>query len=109
MISMFEEMANLNRLIHEPGRMAIMTALSACESADFTFLRRITGMTPGNLSAHIAKLEEGQLIEVKKDFVNKRPNTMVKITKLGFEAINDHWNHLQVLRDKSSMLNLKQE
>jgi DNA-binding MarR family transcriptional regulator len=105
----YEEMANLNRLIHEPARLAILTALSACESADFTFLQKITGMTAGNLSAHIAKLEEGQLVESEKNFVNKRPNTLVKITELGLETINNHWTHLQALREQSSKLDLNQE
>ena len=58
----FEELANLDRLIHEPTRLAILTALAACEKADFLFLQRITGLTKGNLSVHLTKLQEvGQL------------------------------------------------
>ena len=51
MTKLFEDIANLDRLIHDPSRLAILTALSACESADFIFLRRLTGMTAGNLLA----------------------------------------------------------
>ena len=97
----FEELAGLDRLIHEPARLSIMTALSACKSADYIFLQRLTGLTGGNLSSHIARLEEGGLIQVEKRFVDKRPNTQVQITEKGRTAIERHWLQLENLRKDS--------
>lgn len=59
MTSPFEEMAGLDRLIHEPARLAMTSALAACERADFLFLLRVTGLSKGNLSSHLSKLEGG--------------------------------------------------
>ena len=97
----FEELAGLDRLIHEPARLSIMTALSACKSADYLFLQRLTGLTTGNLTSHIAKLEEGGLIQIEKRFVDKRPNTLVQITDKGRAAIEQHWKQLEDLRKDS--------
>lgn len=97
----FEELASLNRLIHEPARLSIMTALASCKSADYLFLQRLTGLTAGNLSSHIAKLEEGGLIQVEKRFVEKKPNTQVQITEKGRAAIERHWQRLENLRKDS--------
>jgi DNA-binding MarR family transcriptional regulator len=101
MTTPFEELAGLDRLIHEPARLAIMTALAACQSADYLFLQRLTGLTGGNLSSHLAKLEEGGLIKVDKRFVDKRPNTQVQITEKGRSAIERHWKQLENLRKDS--------
>lgn len=101
MSSPFEEIAGLDRLIHEPARLAIMTALSAAQKADFLFLQRITGLTKGNLSTHLAKLEEGTLIEIHKEFVGKKPMTWVKLTAKGRSAIDRHWEELQRLRERA--------
>ena len=98
MSNVFEEMASLDRLIHEPARLSILTALSSVARADFVFLQRITGLTVGNLSSHIAKLEEAGLVQMEKTFVNKRPNTLVEITPQGRTAIEKHWQQLETLR-----------
>ena len=96
--SVFEEMAGLDRLVHEPARLAILTALSTCRRADFVFLQRITGLNAGNLSAHLSKLEEAGLVAVEKQFVGKRPNTLVSLTAAGHQAITRHWQQLEALR-----------
>jgi DNA-binding MarR family transcriptional regulator len=93
----FEDLANLDRLIHEPARLSIMTALASCKSADYLFLQQITGLTGGNLSSHLAKLEEGGLVVLEKTFVNKRPNTQVMISEKGRNAIEQHWEQLEKL------------
>ena len=98
-MSLFKEITELDKLLHEPSRLAIMTALSGCESADFLFLQRLTGMSKGNLSSHLSKLEEAGLIEIQKSFVGKIPNTNVSLTKGGREAINEHWQKLEQLRN----------
>ena len=101
MATPFEELAGLDRLIHEPARLSILTALSACQSADYLFLQRLTGLTGGNLSSHLSKLEEVGLIQVEKRFVEKRPNTLVQITDKGRTAIENHWEQLETLRKDS--------
>jgi DNA-binding MarR family transcriptional regulator len=94
----FEKIADLDRMVHEPGRLAILTALSSCLSADFTYLTRLTGMTRGNLSTHLSKLENAGLISINKRFIGKKPSTMVQLTKLGRTAIEEHWEKLAKLR-----------
>jgi DNA-binding MarR family transcriptional regulator len=98
MATQFEELASLDRLIHEPARLSILTALAGCQSADFLFLRHLTGLTGGNLSAHLSKLEEAGLIATEKQFVAKRPNTQVQITEPGRVAVEKHWQQLESLR-----------
>lgn len=66
MSEIFEEIVGLDKIIHEPARLAILTALSSCISADFTFLQNLTGLTQGNLSGHLIRLEEAKLIEIEK-------------------------------------------
>jgi DNA-binding MarR family transcriptional regulator len=101
MAEVFEELAGLDRLIHEPARLSIMTALAAVQSADFTFLQRLIGLSVGNLSNHLSKLEEAGMVHIDKGFVNKRPNTMVSITLQGKKAIDEHWQRLTALREES--------
>ncbi len=98
MVKPFEELAGLDRLIHEPARLAILTALSVASSVDFTYLQRLTSLTKGNLSTHLSKLEEGGLIEIEKKFVGKIPNTVVQLTPKGHAAIEHHWQQLESLR-----------
>ena len=75
-----EEDLVLDRLIHEPGRLAILTVLSSVRDADFVFLQRATGLTKGNLSSHLTKLEDAGLVTIEKRFVRKKPNTSVALT-----------------------------
>jgi DNA-binding MarR family transcriptional regulator len=91
----------LDRLIHEPGRLAILTVLSAVKSADFIFLQRTTGLTKGNLSSHLTKLEEAGLVKIEKKFVRKKPNTNVALTPVGKERIARHWDQLERLKSLS--------
>lgn len=88
----------LDRLIHEPGRLAILTVLSSVKDADFVFLQRTTGLTKGNLSSHLTKLEEAGLVEIQKRFVGKKPNTNVALTSVGRQRIARHWEQLERLR-----------
>ncbi len=97
----FEELAGLDRLIHEPARLSILTALASVKSADYLFLQRLTGLTGGNLTSHLSKLEEAGLIRIEKRFMNKRPNTQVQITEKGHIEIERHWKQLENLRKNS--------
>jgi DNA-binding MarR family transcriptional regulator len=94
----------LDRLIHEPGRLAILTVLSSVGAADFVFLQRTTGLTQGNLSSHLTKLEEAELVDIEKRFVHKKPNTKVSLTKTGRQRIAQHWEQLERLRRMSGSL-----
>ncbi|MFC4003330.1 transcriptional regulator [Prauserella oleivorans] len=97
----FEELAGLDKLVHEPARLAITTALSACDSADFLFLQRLTGLSKGNLSAHLAKLEAGGLIAISKQFAGKRPQTWISLTETGRRSVDAHWARLDDLRRRA--------
>lgn len=99
-----EEVGGLDRTIHEPARLAILTVLESCESADFLFLQRATGLTKGNLSSHLTKLEDAQLVEIEKRFVERRPNTLVRLTKRGRAGIAEHWDRLDGLRKSANAL-----
>jgi DNA-binding MarR family transcriptional regulator len=98
-VSAAEQEPVLDRLVHQPGRLAILTVLSAVKEADFVFLQRTTGLTKGNLSSHLGKLEEAGLIQIEKRFVQKKPNTNVALTPEGRDRITRHWEQLERLRD----------
>jgi DNA-binding transcriptional ArsR family regulator len=94
----FEDLASLNRLIHEPARLAIVTALSACDKADFLFLLNVTGLTKGNLSSHLARLERAGFVEIQKRFEGKQPVTYARLTPEGRGALKAHWKQLDGAR-----------
>ena len=98
----FEQLANLDRRVHDPARLSILTALSACERADFLFLQRITGLTKGNLSSHLSKLEEAGLVETEKRFVNKKTQTLVRLTIEGRGTIESYWKEMEALRKNAT-------
>jgi DNA-binding transcriptional ArsR family regulator len=94
----FEHLAALNRLVHEPSRLAILTALSACDKADFLFLLNITGLTKGNLSSHLSKLEQAGLVEIQKVFEGKQPVTYAMLSSEGREALKEYWKRIEQIR-----------
>jgi len=98
----FEQIASLDRRIHDPARLAILTALSACERADFLFLLRITGLTKGNLSSHLSKLEEAGLVEIEKRFVEKKTQTLVRLSDAGRQSIEGYWRDLGQIRESAA-------
>lgn len=77
---------NIDRTIHEPARMLLLIYLYSVEKADFTFLKLQTGMTQGNLSSHLNKLESAGYIHSEKKFKNRRPLTLISISDPGKEA-----------------------
>ncbi|NIM51866.1 MAG: helix-turn-helix domain-containing protein [Gemmatimonadales bacterium] len=87
----------IDRLIHEPARLMVMAHLYVLERADFVFLMRQTGMTQGNLSSHLSKLEEAGYIEVKKTFKGKRPHTMLQLTEAGRAAFRDYRQSMELV------------
>lgn len=92
--------ANIDRLIHEPARLMIMAVLYVVDSADFTFLMRQTGLTWGNLSSHMSKLEEAGYIAIEKEFKGRKPHTMLHLTEEGREAFRVYrQSMMQVFKD----------
>jgi DNA-binding MarR family transcriptional regulator len=93
---------NIDRVIHEPTRLMIMTQLYVVESADFLFLQNQLQMTPGNLSAHLSKLEKTGYVEIVKEFIERKPHTALKLTKKGRSAFKEYQQDLkQVFSDLS--------
>ncbi|KYK31768.1 MAG: transcriptional regulator [Theionarchaea archaeon] len=98
----FEPIADIDRLIHEPARLMILAHLYVVESADFLFLMRQTQLTGGNLSSHMSKLEEAGYIKVEKEFVGKKPHTILRLTDEGRTAFREYVQSLkQVLNGLS--------
>jgi len=91
----------LDRLIHEPARLLIITILSTAASADFLFLQRETGLTKGNLSAHLSKLEEAGYVKIEKTFKGKLPLTVCKLSAAGRKALTQYRQQLQDFMDKT--------
>jgi len=83
-------LTDIDRLLHEPARAVIVAILSAVESADFLFLQRETGLTKGNLSAHLTKLEEASYIKIEKTYRGKIPMTLCSLTKNGQSAFQSY-------------------
>jgi DNA-binding MarR family transcriptional regulator len=83
-----------DRMIHEPGRLAVLVILNAVEEADFLFLMEQTGMTKGNLSSHTAKLEAAGYIEIEKSIVGKTTRTVYRLTDAGAVALREYRNHM---------------
>lgn len=88
---------DIDRLIHEPARLLIMANLHVVESADFTFLMNRTGLTWGNLSSHLDKLEKAGYIGVEKTYLGKRPYTLLSLTDNGRTAFDSYRRQMQTL------------
>lgn len=90
-------MDKFDKLIHEPARLLIMAHLYVVESADFMFLMRQTGMTFGNLSSHMSRLEAASYIDVEKEFVGKKPNTRLHLTDKGRAAFEKYRHNMKLI------------
>jgi DNA-binding MarR family transcriptional regulator len=86
---------NIDRVIHEPARLMIMTQLYVVESADFLFLQNQLQMTPGNLSAHLTKLEKAGYVEIVKEFIERKPHTALKLTNKGRNSFKEYQQNLK--------------
>ncbi len=94
----FDDMSMLDRLVHEPSRLIILTALTSCRSCDFLFMQSITHISKGNLSNHLQKLEEGGLVEIEKGYKGRVPRTTLRVTAKGRAALERHRRRLEALR-----------
>lgn len=86
---------SLDKIIHSPVRLAIMTALVASEQTEFGFLKNSLSLTDGNLSSHLSKLEECGYIKVKKIFRGKRPLTLLSATAKGKKAFEEYVDSIE--------------
>ncbi len=86
---------DLDRLIHEPARLMIVTILASTASADFLFLERETGLTRGNLSTHLSKLQEAGYVDIEKTYKGKLPLTVCRLTTAGQKAFKAYRRQLQ--------------
>lgn len=97
MTSELRQLAQLDRLIHEPARLMIMTTLYANREADFLYLQRECGLTQGNLSSHLARLDAAGYVEIEKTFKGKYPLTLCRLKRAGRRAFEDYVRKLQVV------------
>lgn len=85
----------IDPLIHAPARLQIVMQLFVVDEADSTFLLNQTGLTWGNLSAHVSKLEQAGYVEVEKMFRGKKPCTMVRLSDRGRAAFQQYRSQMQ--------------
>lgn len=85
-----QRLAELDRLIHEPARLMVVALLAAVKEADFRHLQLSTGLTKGNLSVHLSKLEEAGYIQIEKTFRGKYPLTVCQLTEHGRKELENY-------------------
>lgn len=100
-----EHPRELNRILHSPARLRIMTVLQYGSLADFRALQQLTGLSSSNLSQQISKLEEAKYVEVSKQSRGRRAVTRVSITESGKSAIDEHWRLLELMREEAKSWN----
>jgi DNA-binding MarR family transcriptional regulator len=97
-----EIIGKLNKQFESRIRLGIMSVLMANESVDFNALKELLDTTDGNLASHLTSLEKNGLIEVKKQFIGRKPNTCYLVTKTGSIAFKEHLNYLSILLKQQS-------
>jgi DNA-binding MarR family transcriptional regulator len=85
-----QAIADIDRVIHEPGRLMIVALLYAVESADFLYLQHETAMNKGTLSSHISRLEKEKYVKVDKVFRGKIPQTLLSLTRTGRDSFAEY-------------------
>ena len=88
-------MTELDRVIHEPARLLIVALLNGVKEADFLYLLNATGLTRGNLSTHLARLEEAGYVEIEKTYKGKLPRTICRLTNAGRTAFDGYRKQLR--------------
>jgi DNA-binding transcriptional ArsR family regulator len=88
---------DVDRTIHEPARLMIVAILSAVVEADFLYLLQASGLTKGNLSSHLKRLEDAGYVQIEKTFVGKSPRTICRLTEPGLSALADYRSQMKVV------------
>ena len=94
-----EKIDEIDPIIHSPSRLKILIVLAEVVKADFTFLVLATGLTRGNLSANLRKLEEAGYITIEKSFVNRVSRSMIQLTDQGLKALKSYQTDMQMIID----------
>lgn len=91
----------LDCFVGDPSRLALLTALEAYRPGALHFgsLQRLTGLSKGNISNHIGRLEHAGVVEVERKFVGKRPRASVELTEAGASRVLHYWTELDEIRD----------
>jgi DNA-binding MarR family transcriptional regulator len=87
--------SEVNKLIHAPIRLGIMTILNSVEEVNFNYLKNKLKVTDGNLSSHMERLEKAGYLKIKKMFADKKPLTVYRVTDKGRKAFSDYIEHLE--------------
>jgi DNA-binding MarR family transcriptional regulator len=87
-------LVGVDRTVHEPARLAILALLHSVRGADFLYLQRETGLTKGNLSSHLSRLEQAGYLKIDKSFQGRIPRTVCRITPAGRKAFEDYCRSL---------------
>ena len=95
MIDDYSKLTNFDRVLHSPARLTIVAILSAVEEADFVYLLNESGLTKGNLSTHLTKLEQTGYIDIEKTYRGKIPLTLCRLTKNGRIAFKHYRKQLK--------------
>lgn len=96
-------MNDIDRIVHEPIRLRIMSILSGIDKADFNFMLTTLGLSKGNLSSHIDKLEQAGYVSVEKSFKGKVTCTEYSLTKSGKKALANYWKTLEQIREEANV------
>lgn len=91
------DLPDIDRTIHEPARLMIVAMLSAVEESDFLYLHQATGLTKGNLSSHLSRLEAAGYVDIEKTFVGKIPRTLCRLTKKGQAALDQYRRQMRAV------------
>jgi DNA-binding MarR family transcriptional regulator len=92
-------LADIDQVVHASARLMVLTYLYVVESADYVFLMRLTGLTWGNLSTHLTKLEEAGYVVIVKEFRGKKPHSIVRLTEQGRAAFRGYKKSMQQVLD----------
>jgi DNA-binding MarR family transcriptional regulator len=95
-----ESLSDIDQTIHAPTRLKILAVLRVVERADFTYILNQTGLTRGNLSVNLRKLEEAGYVHIEKTFVERIPRTLISLTAEGQEAIQEYRENMQFVLDE---------
>jgi DNA-binding MarR family transcriptional regulator len=90
---------DIDQLIHAPARLMVLSHLYVVERADYVFLKQQTGLSWGNLSTHMSKLEEAGYVELEKGYRGKKPHTMIRLTAAGRRAFKAYKRSMQQVLD----------
>jgi DNA-binding MarR family transcriptional regulator len=92
-------LAEIDQVIHAPARLMVLSYLYVVDSADYVFLMRLSGLTWGNLSTHLTRLEEAGYVTVSKGFKGKKPHSTISLTRQGRAAFRQYKRSMQRVLD----------